>query len=147
MRKLLAAAAAAAGLLLTTSFAGASATGVSYTDHHKTYTLCVTNGGSGNLTYDTLSQVNFEGLKAQPTNVTAPAGWNSASFLSGSTWTLVLFTNPVSGLPDTGTANCGFSFTVAGSGRPDRSAHTAQLWFYSNNGTADPANPITVTAL
>lgn len=146
MRKLIAAAAATVGVLLTTSFAGASSTGVSYTDHHKTYTLCVTNGGSGDPTYDTLSQVNFEGLKAQPTNVTAPAGWNSASFQSGSTWTLVLFTNPVSGLADTGTANCGFSFKVAGSGRPDKSVHTAQLWFYSNNGTGDPANPITVSA-
>lgn len=147
MRKLLAATAASVALLMTTSIADASSTLVSYTDHHKTYTVCVTNGGSGDLGYDTLAEINFDGLKAQPTNVTAPAGWNSASFGSGSSWTLILFTNPANGLGLSSTAYCGFSFKVAGSGKPDRSAHTVQLWFYSNNGTADPNSPMTTTAL
>jgi hypothetical protein len=146
MRKLLAVAAASAGLILSTSIADASSTLLSYTDHHKTYTLCVTNGGSGDLGYDTLAEINFGGLVAEPSNVTVPAGWNSASFQAGSTWTLVLFTNPATGLGLSSSSFCGFSFKVAGKGKPDRSAHPAQLWFYSNNGTGDPNNPITVTA-
>lgn len=147
MRKLIATVAASTAIILATSVADASSTSMSYTDHHKTYTLCVTNGGSGDLGYDSLAEIDFQGLSAQPTNVTAPAGWNSAAFQAGSTWTLALFTNPAGGLGTSSTANCGFSFKIAGSGRPDKSAHTANLYFYSNNGTADPNDPIAITAL
>ena len=147
MRKLIATVAASTAIILATSVANASSTSMSYTDHHKTYTLCVTNGGSGDLGYDTLAEIDFQGLNAQPTGITTPANWNSASFTDGTTWTLILFVNPAQGLNPSSTANCGFSFKVAGSGKPDKSAHAAKLYFYSNNGTADSNNPITVTAL
>lgn len=147
MRKLLATVAASTAIILATSVAGASSTSVSYTDKHQTYTLCVTNGGSGDLGYDNLLEIDFQGLTAQPTSITTPANWTSATYSNGSTWTAVLYTNnPATGLGTSTTANCGFSFKVAGA-KKDHSAHTTQLYFYSSNGTLDPNDPITVTAL
>lgn len=148
MRKLLATVAASTAIILATSVANASSTSVSYTDHHKTYKLCVTNGGSGDLGYDQLAEIDFQGLNTQPSNMSAPAGWYSASYLAGTTWTAVFSTGSLTTLlgPST-TANCGFSFQSAGAGnKPDRSAHTTLLYFYSSNGTIDANDPITVTA-
>ncbi|HEY9287125.1 MAG TPA: hypothetical protein VIT43_03785, partial [Candidatus Dormibacteraeota bacterium] len=96
MRKLIATVAASTAIILATSAANASSTSVSYTDHHKTYKVCVTNGGSGDLGYDTLAEIDFQGLSAQPSNITTPAGWNSATFSDGTSWTVILYTGSLS---------------------------------------------------
>lgn len=147
MRKLIATVAASTAIILATSVASASSTSITYTDHHKTYKLCVTNGGSGDLGYDNLLEIDFQGLKAQPTNITTPANWTSSTYTDGMSWTVQMYTfDPSTGLGVSSTANCSFSFAVAGSGRPDKSAHAAMLWYYSSNGTLDPNDPITISA-
>jgi len=138
MRKLIATVAASTAVVLAASAATASSTSMTYSDSNAAYKLCVTNGGSGDAGYDILGEINFTGLKSQPTTITAPAAWNSASYQDGTTWTLVLWTNgPATGLTTSTTANCGFSFTDPGA-TTDTAVHTAQLWYYSSSGAVDP---------
>jgi len=88
MRKLLITAATAAGLLISNVTASAAATtSGTYSGHHGTYSLCVTNNlvnsGATNMV-----EVDVKGLPRKPSSLTSPAGWSS-TLVSGTTgWTI-----------------------------------------------------------